>query len=152
MLNSDLSELAKRLNLLGEMLDRHKPLSEGAVLGWFDTLKEFETGAVFGLLGAWQKTHTKFPAPADVWKVLNEGASKRREDVAEAEKKMFADGLNRAMATPAGARSMKLIREILSRPKPSPREHWNRVMETEGLPPIAYKFAGDFLNRDKEAA
>lgn len=144
-------QFAGILNGVAEVFGAKQVTPKGLEL-WFETLREFSENEVFAALNSWPKTHTKFPVPADVWKALNENASRRREDVAEAEKKMFAEGLNRAMATPAGARSMALIRQILSRPKPSPREHWRRVMETEGLPPIAYKFASDFLNKDKEAA
>lgn len=44
---------------------------------------------------------------------------------------------------------MAWIRETLSKPKPTPYEHWMSVMKTPGLIPQAYDMAKNYLERRK---
>jgi len=144
LLANEIPDLGKRLNKLAEVLER-KPLTEAAVLGWFDVLKEFPAPHVFSLIDGWAKTHPKFPVPNDLWKVCNEGAAETRERVAVAEKKAFDEGWKKAAATPYGKQQLAEIRKILSAPKPTPEQHWKRVLKTAPIESIAYRFAESFF-------
>lgn len=134
------------LNALAEVFDR-KAISAKALEVWFETLKEFDTNRVLGLLNSWAKSHGKFPAPAELWKVLNEEASERRERTALAEKKSFAAGERQLGATEHGRRKMAEIRAILASPKPTPLQHWTMVRQDPGAPAIAQRFADRFFER-----
>ena len=128
MQSIDLPQLTKELNALAEVFDR-KPLTEKAAKVWFDTLREFPSELVLSLVIAWPKTHTKFPAPADVWKAMNERAADMRERKAEQERRepAFYPGVG-------GARAEEFIRKMratLNMPKWGPMEHWQRVYETQ---------------------
>lgn len=46
-----------------------------------------------------------------------------------------------AAKSPTAADSMELIRAYHSAPKPTPREHWERVLKTKGLPSLSYLYA-----------
>lgn len=63
--------LAQRLNALAELFDK-KPLTKSAMQIWVDTLRDFRTERVLDILNSWPKSHSRFPAPADVWKQVNE--------------------------------------------------------------------------------
>lgn len=138
-------QFAAALNALAEVFDK-KSVSAKAMELWFDTLKEFDTNRVLGLLNSWAKMHTKFPAPSEVWKALNEESSVRRERVAEAEKKVFAREYQHA-STPHGAACMAKVREMLSKPKPTPLQHWTRIRNDQDATPIARRYADAFFTR-----
>lgn len=138
------ADLGRRLNDLAEIMDR-KPLTEKAVLGWFDTLREFDTGVIFGVLKGWQKTHGKFPNPAEVWKSCNDFSGEVRERQQLADKVALERTYRDIKPTDEGRHKLRQILEILKRPKMTPLEHWRKVMRTEGLPQISYDFARAFL-------
>ena len=114
---------------------------------WFETLKEFPAPVVFGALSNWAKLNHKFPVPNDVWKICNERASETRERVAVAEKKAFEEGWKKAAATPYGRQKLLEIKQILSAPKPTPDQHWRRVLKTPELPEATYRMAESFFAR-----
>jgi hypothetical protein len=134
------------LNTLAEVFDK-KQVTPKALEVWFDLLKEFEENRVVACLKNWPKTHNKFPAPSEVWKVLNEDATVRREQVAEAEKKSFEQGYRRLERSPETEAEFKAVMELLKTPKPTPAEHWQRVVETPGLCSKSYEYADEFLSR-----
>src|SRR5690606_34318444 len=119
--------LAQQLNALCEVFDK-KPVSLKGCEVWFDVLKEFPTEKVMSVLIAWPKTHNKFPAPSEVWKVVNEINIADRERKAVMERKEdFVPGVGGAQAQ----KFIASIREILKQPKWSAFEHWNHVLETQ---------------------
>lgn len=142
MQNIDLPQLTKELNALAEVFER-RVLTEAAARVWFDTLRDFPTEQVLSVIIAWPKTHTKFPAPADVWKVMNELVIERRERIAERERKepAFYPGVG-------GAKAEEFIRKMratLGMPKWGPLEHWQRVFETQPKGSIGYRYAEEVL-------
>ena len=140
----DVPELAVTLNGLAEVFDK-KPVPQKALEMWFETLKEFPAERVFGLLSNWPKAHVKFPAPAEVWKPLNEWGIDERGRAAERTRGKIVREYARMGATEQGARAMALIREMLSRPKPTSFEHWRKVMATPGLCDLSYEYAKKYL-------
>lgn len=151
MLKSDLPEFSEALNALAEVFGK-AAITQKAMRLWFDVLSEFDASLVLLIIRGWAKVNGKFPAPNDVWKVLNDSASRRRESIAEAEKNVFAEGLKKAAATPNGARAMATIRAILESPRPDPRKHWQRVMATQGLPDISYRYAQMVIGKREQIA
>ena len=136
----DAPELAKILESLAEAFDR-KAIGASGLEVWFDTLREFPTHAVFGLLNSWPKTHGKFPVPAEIWKILNDSSTQERERKAKADKAEFARGIEKMEKNPRGAEFIAKIAEILKQPKRSPIEHLRHVQDTPGLPDISYEYA-----------
>ncbi len=118
-----------------------------AIEVWLDTLKEFEGNRILALLNSWPKTHTKFPAPSEVWKALNDDATHKREAVAQAEKKAFAEGGQRLVRSAEADEDWRQMLELLKSPKPTPTQHWQKVIETPGLCNVAYRYADEFFER-----
>jgi hypothetical protein len=152
----DTQLLANALNVLAETFDR-KAVAPKALEMWFDTLREFPTESVLALLHSWPKIHGKMPVPAEVWKVLNERAVEDREQRNRAEKSQRERDYAHLGVTEHGRRCLKLIYDmLLSKPKPTPLEHWRKVMETPGLPEVSYEYARKALAilepREKDAA
>ena len=56
----------------------------------------------------------------------------------------------KSRGSPTAEDSKELIKAIQGYTKPSPREHWRKVLATKGLPWISYQFAKDAL-KIKEA-
>src|SRR4051812_12541327 len=110
--------LASNLNSLCAVFDR-KPIAEQALAVWFDTLREFPTELVMGAVIAWPKYNSKFPAPADIVKLVNDRSSRDRERKAEMDKKEFHPGVGGAKAQ----EFLSKMREILKKPRFSPKEH-----------------------------
>jgi hypothetical protein len=144
----DMPQLVKELNGLAEVFDK-RAITEKASKVWFDTLREFPTERVLGLLMSWPKTHGKFPTPAEVWKACNEMLIDDREEKARLE----------ALATPKWERSprgldfLAQMKRTINSPKRSPEEHWKHVLATkEG---IGHEYAKQALekrkHRDEEA-
>lgn len=146
MHKNDMGQVGESLNSLAEVFGK-PPVTVKALQVWYETIKEFEARQVLGLLNNWAKTHGRFPAPNELWKGCNEIASISREREAQADKEAVAKAWNGAERTEYGAQKMAEIREILSRPKPSPYEHWKRVLKTPGLPDVTYRAAEDFMAR-----
>lgn len=142
----DAPQLAERLNALAEVFDK-KPVSAKALEVWFDTLREFSSEVVMGLLGSWAKTHGKFPAPQEVWKALNDFSIEDRERKAKSEKAAREREIERMPRTPEGERILRLIQDGLKRPKPSPLNHWLQTAATPGLPWITSQLAKEALKK-----
>jgi hypothetical protein len=146
--------LANELNSLAETFDR-KAITPKALEVWFDTLREFPTESVLSLLHSWPKVHGKMPVPAEVWKVLNERSMEEREQRTKAEKIQRERDYAHLGATEHGKRCLNMIYDKLLRPRPTPLEHWRKVMETPGLPQISYEYARialEVLERRERAA
>ena len=139
----DLAQLGTSLNALAEAYDR-KPLSVKAVEIWFETLKEFPTARVMGLLASWPKYHGKMPVPSEIWKALNDIALADRERIADSEQ---AEARKPVMfsRTTGGKRALQDIKSIMSEPKLSPREHWHRNLSTKPPESIGYEYAVEAL-------
>jgi hypothetical protein len=140
MQKHDATALATALNALAETFDR-KAIPPRALEMWFDTLREFPTEVVLSLLHSWPKVHGKMPVPNEVWKALNERSIEDREQRNRAEKAQRERDYAHMSATPEGERCLSEIYRILTQPKPTPLEHWRKVMETPGLPFISYEYA-----------
>lgn len=137
----DIPTMAAQLNLLAEVYEK-RHVTEKAALVWFDTLKEFPTERVCGILIGWPKTHGKFPVPAEVWKSCNDFSIGDREARAAREKAAVFE----PTADPAHVRKMlHAMREILKRPKLSPREHWQKMLATKPAGSIGHTFATQAL-------
>lgn len=141
----DTKLLSERLGDLAELFDR-KPPTERAVRGWFDVLREFPTEKICGVLIGWPRSHAKFPAPNEVWKVVNDFCISDREKKAEVERK----------ATPfehpgvGGAQAEKFIAEMrrtLNKPQWTPREHWEKVLERAKPGSIGHRYASEVLKK-----
>lgn len=146
MIQTDVPRFSEAMNSLAEVYGK-TALGPKAMNVWFGVLKEFDCVQVVSMLGAWPKTNIKFPAPADVWKALNERASETRERVAAAEKKAYDDGWRAATSTPYGKQKLTEIKRILSAPKPTPEQHWKRVLKTAPIGSPAYRFAESFYSK-----
>lgn len=133
--------LASNLNSLCAVFDR-KPIAEQALAVWFDSLREFPTDLVMAVVIAWPKHNSKFPVPADIVKLVNDRSSRERERKAYLDKKEFHPGVGGARAQEFLAR----MREMLKKPKFSPREHWERVLATAPKNSIGYRYASEALN------
>ena len=141
MLPTDISTLKDRLAELADVFDR-KPLTDKAIRVWFDTLREFPCEHVMSLLIGWPKTHTKFPAPAEVWKAMNEWAIDKREQKAARERREeFHPGVGGAQAEAFIAQ----IRKTLNNPQWTPAEHWQRVHERQPEGSIGKRYAAEVL-------
>lgn len=142
----DFPAVGGALNGLAEVYDK-KAVGSKALEVWLDMLKEFEGNRILSLLHSWPKSHTKFPAPSEVWKALNDDAIGKREAVAQAEKKAFTEGGQRLLRSPEADASFREALALLKTPKPTPEQHWRKVLNTPGLPPISYRFANEYLAR-----
>lgn len=139
-----LPQFASILNGLAEVFGA-KQLTPKALEIWADMFREFDTPAVFSVLNSWPKSHAKFPTPNEVWKAVNEVASRRREDVAETDKKALTNW--QQGTTPHARVCMAEIRRIMASPKPDPRTHYQRILQTQGLPDIAYRYAQQVVGK-----
>lgn len=139
----DVKTLGDRLNELAEVFDK-KPVGERALMVWFGVLKDFPTDRVCSVLISWPKTHTKFPTPSEVWKGVNEMQISHRE--AESAK-MKKEETEINYHSPKALETIEKIREILKRPRPSPREVWERVEANPKACSLAKKYASDYLKR-----
>jgi hypothetical protein len=144
VLPTDISTLRDRLAELADVFDK-KPLSDKALRVWFDTLREFPCDQVMALLIGWPKTHTKFPAPADVWKAMNEWSIDQRERKAALERRepAFHPGVGGAKAEQFIAK----IRKTLNNPAFTPLEHWQRVHERQPEGSIGREYAEEVLRK-----
>lgn len=139
----DVQVLGQNLNALCDVFDK-KPVPLKALEVWFDTLKEFPTNHVMDALIGWPKAHSKFPTPAEVWKLVNERASRERERKAMTEKKEeFHPGVGGRKAQ----EFLKQMRVILNRPTFSPEEHWKRVLATAPKGSIGHQYAKEVLEK-----
>jgi hypothetical protein len=131
--------LGERLEELTEVFQA-KPVSAKGLTVWFNVLREFPTEKVCGVLIAWPRTHTKFPAPAEVWKVVNEISIGERERKAEIERK--AQPFEHVGV--GGAKAEEFIaqmRKMLNKPAWTPREHWEKTLERSKPGSIGHEYA-----------
>jgi hypothetical protein len=145
MKNYDAVELSARLNALAEVFNA-KALTEAALKIWFASLKEFPADMVFGRLTSWPKEHSKFPAPADIWKIANAIGIAERERAAALERSANAQPV-RFERSEAGNRALREIKAMLARPRPSPVEHWRRALATAAPGSITEHYAREALAR-----
>jgi hypothetical protein len=141
----DAQTLAQNLNALAEVFDR-KPVSVKALEVWFDSLKEFPTERVMGLLISWPKSHGKFPAPSEVWKACNESLIDEREEKSLRERRENVIPL-RWPKTPHAAACLREMALIFKRPKGTPREHWQRLLEDAPAGSLARRTAEEVLKK-----
>jgi hypothetical protein len=144
VLPTDLQTLRDRLEELTEVFER-KSVSKKALGVWFDVLKEFPVERVAGVLISWPKLHTKFPSPAEVWKIVSEATSFERESRAAQENRSqpFYPGVGGRQAQ----EFIASIRKILNRPKWTPRQHWQRLLESSAPGSIGHRYAVDALKK-----
>lgn len=132
-----------RLNELAEVFDK-KLVSEKGLTIWFNVLREFPTERVCSVLLSWPKTHTKFPAPSEVWKLVNDlGIGDREKKALEERKEEFYPGVG-------GAQAEKFIADIrakLNKPRWTPMEHWERLFKTAKPGSIGYEYAKTVLKQ-----
>lgn len=142
MTRADIPTMAKQLNLLAEVFDK-RPISEGAALVWFDTLKDFKTEKVCSLLIAWPKTHGKFPTPAEVFKVCNDAASSELESKAQRENRAELEWVK----SPRAMEFLAQMKATLNKPKRTPIQHWLQVYETKPVGAIGHTYAAQVLKK-----
>lgn len=140
----DAPVLAANLNVLCAVYDK-KPIAEQALGVWFDCLREFPAELVMGAVISWPKHNNKFPSPAEIVKLVNDKSSRERERKAELDKKEFHPGVGGAKAQ----EFLSKMREILNRPRFSPKEHWERVLASAPKESIGYRYASEVLNSKK---
>lgn len=138
----DLKILSERLSELTEVFQA-KTVSEKGLSVWFNVLREFPTEKVCGVLIGWPKSHSKMPAPNDVWKVVNEIMIGERERKAEQDRR--AAEFSPEVAGVQAKQFLKEIREKLNRPMLTPREHWERVLRTATPGSIGHYYASQAL-------
>lgn len=144
MQSIDLPQLVKELNGIAEVFDK-KPVTEKASKVWFDSLREFPTERVLGLLIGWPKTHGKFPTPSEVWKACNDLSIVERENKARLEARLDVAWER----SEKGAEFLEQMKRTLKKPKRDPVEHWKHVMETTEPGTIGYEYARAALKRAK---
>ena len=146
MQKTDLDLLAKQLNALTEVFDK-KPVTPKALEVWFDALREFPTERVMTVLIGWSKTHGKFPTPADVWKSTNDMCIDLREAKAREEKATIERETRFMGVTTQGEEIILRIREILHRPRLTPKQHWERILNNPKAIPLAKEYAMAALSK-----
>lgn len=142
MLPADAKVMQDRLNELAEVFDK-KPVGEKGLTVWFSVLREFPTEKVCGVLIGWPKTHTKFPAPSEVWKAVNDIQINEREKRAEQENK--AAGFEPGVGGEQAEKFIAQMRVMLKKPKWTPREHWERVLSSQPEGSIGHRYASEAL-------
>lgn len=143
MLPTDMLTLRDRLAELADVFER-KAVTEKALKVWFDTLREFPIERVAGVLLGWPKSHNKFPTPADLWKVCSEIGS------AEMERRAMLDKVEvEWVPSTRGDEFLAKMKAVISRPKRTPREHWEHVLTTQRPGSEGYEYAKKILKRDE---
>jgi len=112
MQRMDASLLAQNLNAIAEVYEK-KPVSSKALEVWFDTLKEFPTEQVMGKIINWPKSHIRFPAPAELWKELNDKQIERREEAFVAEKALAVREQHTMYRTEQGSKIIKEMKRMM---------------------------------------
>ena len=151
MTKTDTPLLATQLNALAEVFDK-RTQTPAAVQVWMDTLREFPTERVLGLLIAWPKSHGKFPTPNDAWKILNEQSIDNREQRAAEEKVRREYETGRMVSSEQGRKIIAGLMAGLSRARRSPR-YWahkiiDRAAAGEDVIWIALAYAREALGLD----
>ena len=139
----DAAPLSTSINALAETFDR-KTLTPKALEIWFDSLKEFPTDMILGLLKSWPKAHGKFPTPAEIWAIANNIQIAER-DRAAAQLQAQAKQEVRFERTEAGSRAMAEIRKLARHRKPTAFAHWKSVLEKSTPDTIAYRYAAQAI-------
>lgn len=144
MQSIDIPNLVKELNGLAEVFDK-RAVTEKASKVWFDTLREFPTERVLGILIGWPKTHGKFPTPAEVWKSCNDFSIIDREHKARQEARLEVAWER----SERGSEFLKQMQRTLKSQKRSPVEHWKHVLATARPGSIGHEYATAALKRAK---
>jgi hypothetical protein len=112
-----MTEVKASLQGLADVYGKPHPTT-AALVHWWEALKEFRTEDVLGMLADWAKFSRSMPTPHDVWEKLNV----RRTDALE-QKAALERASNRAAVTPdfhptpLGREMLRLIHEMLSKPR-----------------------------------
>ncbi len=139
----DSKVLGERLEELTEVFQA-KPISAKGISVWFNVLREFPTEKVCGVLIGWPRSHSKMPAPNDVWKIVNEQMIFEREKKAQAERR--EDPLSHpAIGGAQGKQFLIQIRKLIAGPELTPRAHWERVLANAKRGSIGYEYASQAL-------
>lgn len=112
---NDMNALHERLNALADVFG--KPGVSKAALGvWWETLREFPSHDVLGVLGYWAQGNTRMPAPADVWSRLNAGRESTLIAQSERERSQNRGDLARQWsgATPLGRETLRRVLAMLA--------------------------------------
>lgn len=144
MLKTDAAGLAVALNALADTFDK-KHVTEDATVVWFETLREFPNELVRGILRTWPKSHAKFPTPADVWKIVNDIQISERAQIAKNNQTQAREPV-KFSRTDEGKRALAEIRKLVDQPKPSPIEHWHRVLSRFKPDTLSHDYATAALN------
>lgn len=141
MHSTDLPLLTERLTELAEALSA-KPVSPKGLQVWFTTLREFPMPDVVDLLTGWAKRATKMPAPADIWKALNETRTEKIEAQARADGRKFeAEAKQTIHRDPRMAMALRsLAKKMKDEPVNDPKD-WARAIYARflaGAEPVGY--------------
>lgn len=104
MQNADLPLLTERLTELAEAMGA-RPIAAKGMQMWFVTLREYPIHDVVDTLTNWARQQTKFPAPAQIVKILADRQSDRLEASARAASRVFQQ-------THVAARDPKLAKRL----------------------------------------
>lgn len=144
MNRTDIPTMAKQLNVLADVFDK-RHVSENAAVAWFDTLKEFPVERVTGVLISWPRSHVKFPVPAEVWRSCNDMGVADRERQARADALVNKQEFHPGVGGRQAGEFLKQMKTILKQPKWSPRQHWEKVLETAPNGSIGKRYAAEAL-------
>ena len=157
MTKLEFADIAKRLQDLAEAYDR-RPLGGGAVAAWWQTLESLPAHDVHVILDSWLRTASKFPAPADIYRMANERGIDRREENAANEKAVISREYQFMGATLQGRRALKLIRDLIAAkvaqpddPRAWARKILDRYADGEAVNYTALQFASEALGVEVEA-
>lgn len=149
MLKTEIQLVANQLNVLAEVFDK-KAVTPKAIEVWFDTLRVFKTEQVMSILLAWPKTHHKFPAPAEVWKIANDFAIEDRAATQRADAAVRSAEISSIGTTQYGKKILAEGKRLLREPTISSEQQWRRVLQNPAACYLAKKYAHEVLNRAKE--
>lgn len=132
MQTTETAMLAERLSAMAEAFGA-KPPTAAAVEVWFETLQEFSFFDVSGLLIGWPKRASKMPAPADIWKILNEQRTDKIESEAEnqkrREKSEIAQGFRHSPELAAKLKSLVSDMKAQDRMQRDPKDWARKIIE-----------------------
>jgi len=126
-------EVSQSLSGLFELFGRNPP-TDGALIHWWETLKEFDYNDVMACLGYWARDNNKPPTPADVWGKLNDQRARQLEAKASAEavqnKSRYLGGSHHSGPTEYGRKMLSEMKKILSKDNSDKYSNWHlRVLE-----------------------
>jgi len=121
--------LSENLINLADAIGGKAPTQAGMKV-WIQTLREFPINEIVDVLTNWAKRATKMPAPADVWKSLNDARAERMESDAATRKREYEHEAKQTMhRNPVIAQKLSaLLAEMRGRPKNDPKEWASNLM------------------------